>query len=48
MEALENGATDIRSCKEKYSAFDQVKVEMAVNKVKSPKCGSNDSEIDAK
>ena len=32
MEALENGAANYRSCKVKHSAFDQVKVEMAVNK----------------
>ena len=31
MEALENGAADNRSYKVKYSAFDQVKVETAVD-----------------
>ena len=36
MEALENGAAVNRSCKKKYSGFDQVRVETAVNKVKSP------------
>ena len=36
MDALENGAADNRCYKEKHSVLDQVKVETAVNKVKSP------------
>ena len=29
---MENGAADNRSCKEKHSAFDQVKVELSADR----------------